>query len=253
MSRTRATKIFGYPDIHIPNQDSIAFAVAKKAHEIFKPDKTVIGGDLADCSPFSRWSPKTFKEGEHGNWLETIAEVNEFLNFCEANTKELTYWIPGNHDMWPERWAVGHGATGYSIYSSISLKLNTVKHRNTVVWVDDGYLDLHDKLVVVHGWSTCMHAARKHLELAKTKSIIFNHTHRRQMDTIPDPWDGTPYEGLSAGCLCTRQPIWRHDGSPSKWSHGFWVAYIGKTSFTIYPIPIWGNKAILPNGKIVKV
>lgn len=66
--------------------------------------------------------------------------------------------------------------------------------------------------------------------------------------------DGKMVGAWSAGCLCARTPIYAHGGAPTEWSHGFWVAYIGRDSFTVYTVPIFDKGyAVLPDGKEVKV
>jgi len=112
---------------------------------------------------------------------------------------------------------------------------------------------LHPKLICVHGWCATKFAAGWHREKSPFQSVIFNHTHRRQSDTLTYPMSDMPTEAMSAGCLCNRIPMYGHTGSPTGWTHGFWVAYIGKHDFTMYPVKINKGRAILPSGKEVKI
>ena len=73
------------------------------------------------------------------------------------------------------------------------------------------------------------------------------------MDTRADPWTGDPVEAMNAGCLCKKSPLYRHDGSPTQWAHGFWIAFIGRRSFTIYPILINKGRAVMPDGKEIRL
>jgi len=247
-----AIKVFGYTDIHIPNQDNEALQIAMAGQRFFKPDITIVGNDLIDCTPYTRWADSTIREALAKDWYKTeIKPANKFLDYVQKYTKK-TIFLPGNHDKWIERWAARSGKTGLAIYSLISLRHNLLKNRINIEYVDD-FVNLHKNLIVIHGWTCCKHAAYKHIELSKTKSIIFNHTHRRQSITVQDPWSGLPIEAICAGCLCKKKPMYKHDGSPTEWTHGFWIAYIGKFSFTIYPIIIHNSRAIMPDGKEIKL
>jgi hypothetical protein len=247
----RAIRVFGYTDIHFPNEDKEALQVAMAGQRFFKPDITIVGNDLIDCTPYTGWADSSLTEALAKDWRNTeLRPANKFLNAVQKHTKK-TIFLPGNHDKWVERWAARAGKIGLAIHDIISIKTNLCKGRKNFEYKDS--VNLHRYLSVVHGWSYCKHAAYKHVELSKTKSIIFHHTHRRQMITTRDPWYGRPIEAISAGCLCEQVPMYRHDGAPTEWTHGFWVAFIGKRSFTIYPILIHEARAIMPDGKEIKL
>ena len=112
---------------------------------------------------------------------------------------------------------------------------------------------LHPKLICVHGWAATKYAAGWHREKSPLQSVIFNHTHRMQSDTLTYPTSDAPTTAMSAGCLCNRVPMYGITGSPTGWTHGFWVAYVGADSFTIYSVIINRGRAILPCGREVKI
>jgi hypothetical protein len=247
-------RVMGFPDPHIPCHDKEAMGVALRAQEYFKPDVTIIGNDFVECTPFTRFPFNKLSETEAKDFKTgTINPANKIIDQIQSNTK-LTIFQMGNHDAWVERWAARGGGTEKSIYNLVSLEHHLSADRANFIWMKEYGMPikLHKDLNCIHGWSYCRHAAGKHVALSKTKSVIFHHTHRRQVDTIGDYWDGNAVEALSAGCLCKRKPMYRHDKAPTEWVHGFWVAYIGKESYTAYPVLINKGRAVLPDGKEIK-
>jgi hypothetical protein len=248
-------KVFGFTDMHIPNHDLLATEVAMRAHEAFQPDVTIIGNDFVECTPFTQHPFNKLKEAQAKDFkASTIEPAKAIIDRIQDNTK-LTVFQQGNHDAWIERWAARGGVKNQSIYSLVSLEEHFAKDRARFIWMPDYGMPvkLHDKLNCVHGWSYCRHAAGKHLDLTKTKSLVFHHTHRMQLDAAGDYWNGDSIQTMSAGCLCQRKPMYKHDKSPTQWVHGFWVAYIGKDSFTMYPVLIDKGQAVLPCGTEIKV
>jgi hypothetical protein len=243
------------PDPHIPDHDKLAMEVALRAQEKFQPDVTIIGNDFVQCTPFQQHKVNKLRESHAKDFHEhTIKPANKIIDRIQDNTM-LTVFQQGNHDAWIERWAARGDSTEKSIYSMVSLKTHLAKDRARFIWMPEYGMSIkiHENLYCVHGWSYCRHAAGKHLEKSKTKSIIFNHTHRIQLDTTGDPWDEGSIQAISAGCLCKKKAAYRHDNAPSDWAHGFWVAYIGKESFTMYPVLIDKGQAVLPCGTEIKV
>lgn len=252
-------KVFGYTDIHWRIRNEKALEVAMKAQAEFRPDVTVIGGDLLDCEPFTRWPPNR-PEDPIVDWVTTeLRPASSFLDKVQSRTKHCTVMLEGNHDAWVERWAA-NSKTGKSVYSAVSPRMNLCQGRSKfryVRWKTDGnalssYFPLGGGTMAVHGWTQCKHAAAEHARLAKCRSVIFHHTHRMQMEVWRNPWTGEPLTAVSAGCLCNLQPVYAHGGSPTDWVHGFWVAYISKAGSAIYPVQIVKGKAVLPEGKEIR-
>jgi len=246
---------FGFPDMHIPDNDPKATEIALKAHAYFKPDVTIIGNDFVQCTPFQRHSVDNMKDSSRfaeDFESSTIRPANKIIDIIQDNTK-LTVFQQGNHDEWIERWAAGGGGTEKSVYKMVSLEYNLALRRADFVWMPEygTAVKLHKDRMCVHGWYYNIHAAGKHLQKSKTKNVIFNHTHRMQTDTGADNWTGKPYQAISAGCLCHRKPVYGI-GTPTEWVHGFWVCHVGRLSSTCYAVLIDGDRAIMPDGKEIK-
>ena len=248
-------RVFGFPDPHIPDNDPLATEVALRAHEAFHPDITIIGNDFVQCTPFQQHKVNKLRESHAQDFKrDTIDPANKIIDRIQDST-QLTVFQQGNHDAWIERWAARGASTEKSVYSLISLETHFAKDRARFIWMPEygQNIKIHEDLYCVHGWSYCKNAAGKHLDLTKTKSIIFHHTHRMQMDVGGDYWDDDSIQSMSAGCLCSKKPMYKHGKEPTAWSHGFWVAYVGKNSFTVYPVLIKKGQAVLPCGTEIKV
>lgn len=255
----QATRVFGYTDIHFPDHDPVALAVAEKAQRSFAPDITVIGGDLLNCTPFTRFADRKMTKPYNFDEQELVP-ANKFLDRVQAHTKQQTVFLEGNHDEWLERWCSNSGKAAASLHDMVSVKRHLSAGRTNFRYIPytvesgrrQGVLHLHSRLSVVHGWTACKHAASKHLDLARSRSIIYHHTHRIQSHVARDPWSGRVIEAFSAGCLCKLQPLYAHGGSPTEWAHGFWIAYIGKSSYTAYTVKIERGICILPDGTEIR-
>lgn len=256
-----ATRIFGYTDIHWEDRDERALALAQKAHLYFKPDITVIGGDLLNCDPFSRHPRAKTEEVTH-DWNESeLKPANRFLDWVQRHTTRETVFLEGNHEERIERFLANNGVAGQALGGVISARRLLGAGRDRFRWVPftelkmgrQGAFTPHHSLSIVHGWCASKHAAHRHLELSRTRSVIFHHTHRIQHELSRDPWSGQIIEAFSAGCLCKLQPIYAHNGSPTQWAHGFWVAYVGQSGYTAYPIPISRGSAVMPDGKEIRL
>jgi predicted phosphodiesterase len=263
---------FILPDIHFPDHDETALAVALEAHRILQPDYSLFLGDVLDCGLFSSHAKKTIAESQGYDFKEKeIDPCNDMLDNVQSNTKQFTYFLEGNHEQRIERWAVNNGKVGESIYKLISpshtlwkepkrtkfkmipYEVSTGNRMGHVEIVKPTNKMRTGGLVAVHGWSFAKHAARVHLEKSRSRSIVYGHTHRMQLDVSRDPWTGKPIKAMSPGTLSKLQPIYAHGGSPSEWSAGFCLVYVGQESWTEYLVNIVNGGAVLPDGREIKL
>jgi predicted phosphodiesterase len=263
------------PDIHFPDHEPQALEIVKKVASTLKPTNTLLLGDVLDCGIFSKHDMKAVRELADYDYQQLeVDPCNQFLDFIQDHTQQMTHFLEGNHEQRIERWAVDAGRVGQEIYKLIAPK-ETVGKRNGsyrkkfnmvpydvstgnrmgfVQIVQDSPKMDTGGLVAVHGWSWAKSAARVHLEKSRSQSIVFGHTHRAQMEASRDPWTGKTIIAFNPGTLSKLQPLYQTGGNPSEWSHGFALVYVGATSWTQYIIPI--NKkgsCVLPDGREVKV
>lgn len=260
---SKAIRVFGYTDIHWSDRDEQAMAVAMAAQRRFRPDITVIGGDLLNCDSFKRHARRKIDEDHEYDYINSeLKPARRFLDAVQKHTTQRLIMLEGNHDAWFERWIVNtDGAHGLrSLLPRRFLSCNAKgDKRKCWTYVSFGpekperecaYRLRHD-LIVTHGWCAPKYAARHHLDRARDISVIFHHTHRFDRCVVP-LFRGGIIEAFSAGCLCKRKPMYAHNGAPTDWVHGFWVAFLGKQSYTAYPVTIKKGSAVLPDGTEVK-
>lgn len=258
------------PDIHFPDHDEEALEVVRTAVSLLKPDHCLLLGDVLDCAVFSSYPNKTFLSEHKESYAKSEVEpALEFLTFLNKHSKSNIHYLEGNHEARIERWAVGAGLLGKALFDSISpqaiftKEIKDIKYTPYEIITDKrmGYVQIAQPsaqmrtggLVAVHGWSWAKHAARVHLEKSRSQSIVYGHTHRMALDSSRDPWSGNPILAFSPGTLSKLQPLYATGGSPSEWSHGFALVYVGKTSWTQYLIPITKGCCVLPDGREIKL
>jgi len=258
MSRA-AKKIFIFPDIHWSERDEQALQTAIQAHTLFKPHITIFLGDLLNCNRFSRHPKSRICEDSKYDFLTSeLNPVKKFLTAIQANTKEHTYLLEGNHDAWFERWIANNPNVGKAFRSLIPSESLT-KDRDNFTYIpysstnsQSCCLKLEPGLLFAHGWNCTKYSAQRHLEQASPHSIIFGHTHRadKRRNTT---FEGKKVESMSVGCLCQTVPIYAHSGVPTDWVHGVGVVYLGRHSFTMFDVPIVKGSCVMPNGKEVQL
>lgn len=246
------------PDLHVPAFDPGALGAVLLAHEALKPKETVILGDWLDCETWSSHPPKSLAEDRAKSFHKSeIQPVNRILDRFELNS-ERTIYLAGNHEDRVERKLVELGSLGKSISDLCSPKTLLAEDRSQKLRYIDytreptapmPHYKIAEDLIAVHGWSFARHAAAKHLEIAKSWSVLFGHCHRQQAHVSRDPISGRVLRASSPGCLSLLQPLYLQH-NPSEWSHGFELVWVSndKKSWTSYTVMIRDGVCVLPGG-----
>lgn len=219
-----------------------------------KPDISINLGDCLDCEVFGRHPSSGIQEKTYTYETDEVEPLQKLLDTIQKYSKKTVY-IEGNHEHRISRWCSDNGRIGKIVWDKLAPEKVLTKGRKAFEWIPygkDSYYKVTNDLVAIHGWSFCKAAAAKHLELSRTKSVIFGHTHRAQTEQARDRWTEKPLMAMSGGCLCDLQPIYLTTGSPTAWVHGFVVGYIGRSGFQMYPVQIVGNQLVMPDGKKIK-
>jgi predicted phosphodiesterase len=247
------------PDTHFPNENKEAVAIVKRAIAALRPSRTVFLGDLIDCGAFSAHTAKSIKELRQSNFFEEeIKPANQFIDIAQKYTKGDTIFVEGNHEWRVERFCIDHGFGAQAIYEAISPQYQLSKGRSDFRYIpyiqnaDPGfsYYEITKNLIAVHGWSFAAAAARVHLQKARSRSVVFGHTHRQQSEASRDPFTKERVVAFSVGCLSEIQPVYMH--APNDWILGFGLVYISKSNprdWTEYSLTIQNGRVILPDGK----
>ena len=240
------------PDLHFPEHDPKALAVALAAARAIKPDRTVVLGDFLDCAQFSGHPPKCIEEARTTSWADDLAGAGSVLDKLLACTKGELAFVEGNHEKRISKWAANsvagravHDLVAPSVVFGRKKRLRYIKHGPRA------HYKVAPNLLAVHGWSVGAGALRKHLQLSKSYSVVFGHVHRCGLETDRD-LDDRVIEAWSPGFLAKHQPYWL-ESNPSGWTQGVGLVYVNGQRHQSFPIPIDGYQCVLPSGKLIRL
>jgi predicted phosphodiesterase len=205
-------------DFHIPNHRIEPIeAMIKYANEN-GIKKIILGGDVLDNTPFTRWMREPLKTGDVKRWFDMAIE---FLKYIKSNFDEVI-WIEGNHDFWYKRYLMQKatelfGDSYYDLESRLQLNEIGVKFIPQNYLVKAGKLNIHHGHITFRGGGSYANAAR--MLYMKTKSnMICAHVHVESSHTEPDINDEI-CTTFTVGCMCTLRPEYQPFGGKS--CHGF--------------------------------
>ena len=214
----------------------------------FKPDITILGGDVVDLPEISRFTERKKITRERLRLNHTFELTNQILDRVDKLTQEEVVYEKGNHEGWLDSWIDENPA----LEGLISLEQNLcLKERGyQVIPENKAYKLGHARFI--HGWYFTLHHCKKTVN-EMGDNVFYGHTHDVQVHTKAN-YEQKPIMGQSMGCLCDLDPTWRK-GRPNRWVHGFGIFYFSSDgAFTPYnPIIIngkfwWNGKLYTPNG-----
>ena len=98
------------------------------------------------------------------------------------------------------------------------------------------------KMFYVHELGAGKNAARE-AAIKTAGNVTYFHAHREDEATVVFPGVGI-VKAFCPGCLCDRQPMWRHS-DPTSWSHGYAVDIIASSgNFQRIHVPIWDGESL---------
>lgn len=215
-------RVLWISDIHFPNHDVLALSTALDYGLDKDANCIIIGGDLLDNAPFTRFQvPPSAKFAR-----EIFDQTVEFLAALRMNfPKAHILYMQGNHDRWYEDWLMSKCAEvfddpHYQLEARLQLdRFNISYHKENVI-VKAGKLPMLHGHTIVRGVFAPVNSARG----AYTKSnhnLLIGHTHQVSVHSAKDLM-GRPTKTWSTGCLCTLNPD--YDPHNIRHTHGF--AYI---------------------------
>ena len=249
VSKTHQTSLH-WSDIHFPFHDPRAVNILYQIAEDLQPDTLVCHGDAADMWQLSNHRPplETKLKADQIDVQETLVMVSEHLaRMVELTNPRWKIFMMGNHeDRWNRLLGGIQQDQRYSQLLKIP-KISEVLNLDYLLglteqgWQFNDYLEgdrttLHDRLLVIHGYSSTIWASRAHLQSYGT-NVMFGHSHRIQNFTKTD-LNGS-VSGWNIGCLCDLRPHWRQRPN---WQQGFavvnWSKIDGKWLFQVEQIRI---------------
>jgi hypothetical protein len=212
-------RILWISDIHIPNHDEQALTTALEYGLDNKANCIVIGGDLIDNAPFTRFRTPPDKKKAR----EYFDMTTDFLASLRKNfPKALIIYMEGNHGKWYSDWLMDHCAVvfddpHYQLETRLKLDSFNIQFLRENVIVKAGKLPMLHGHTVVRGVFAPVNSARG-AYLKTGHSIIIGHTHQVSEHSAKDLM-GRKIKVWSTGCLCTLQPD--YDPHNIRHSHGF--------------------------------
>lgn len=212
-------KVLWISDIHIPNHDEQALVTALEYGKNNKANCIVIGGDLLDNAPFTRFrTPPNKKRAK-----EYFDIATDFLQALRTNFPDaLIIYMEGNHDRWYVDWLIDHCAIvfddpHYQLETRLGLADLGIEYLKENVIVKAGKLPMLHGHTIVRGVFAPVNAARGAYIRSK-HNLLIGHTHQVSMHSEKD-LTGKATKTWSTGCLCTLSPD--YDPHNTKHSHGF--------------------------------
>ena len=100
---SRCTEILWLSDIHIPNHDVDALTIALNYGIENKVNTVILGGDLLDNTPFSRFDHKPTSNDARQYFEDAI----RFLASLRKHFRDADiFFMEGNHDAWYKKWLI---------------------------------------------------------------------------------------------------------------------------------------------------
>ncbi len=237
------------PDIHaqVTSKDEGRVSSAARAAlnflDEFKPDVTIVLGDLLDVSQLSTYSKKKPRQIEGLRLDNDYALGNQILNRIDKATKGERVFLVGNHEERVEGYLDEFPYVGERL---LSVKENLHLDERGWKFLKEGELLKIGHAYFIHGWYYNVYHARKHVA-EMGNNIFYGHTHDVQSFSKPNP-DTMPIISQSLGCLCDLNPSWLRN-KPSRWVNAFGVFYFLKNGDFTHYVPIIVNGGFWWNGK----
>lgn len=246
------------PDVHAAVMDRPAVIACIQEIKRLDPDEVVIMGDLLECGGFlANHMTLGYVSQTEVTYQQDVTEATWFLDqLAKAAPKARVHYLEGNHEDRVERWCVDqtqrHERDSEFLRKLVSPEfLLNLAERGIAYYrrserhhefEEPGMIKL-GKVLFVHELSGAKNAAMNSLQQVAA-NVNFAHTHREDSASLVMTGVGL-VKAWNAGCLCRRQPLWRHS-NPTNWSHGFAVEFVNKSGeFLHVNVPIWKGKSLM--------
>ena len=230
----------------VPLHDGGAIKIATQFIKDFKPDHTILGGDMLDCGCVSHHNHGKPGATEGMKLLQDAKLCRDTLiKPVEAHTKKTLTYITGNHEAWLEDLEIQVPALEgmFSVEKVLGLGSK---------WkvIPQGQSHKLGKLMFLHGDQVKggQYPAKWAVE-AYERNVRFGHFHCFQAFSKTSALEDNTKTGMVIPCLCKKGPLYG-GGAPNKWSQGFLWGYIHDDgSYSDYVSLISKGKATI-NGKV---
>ena len=251
-SKTKASPNYNLPieydnilwlsDIHIPNHNEEAVQLAINYGVENKVNCVILGGDLIDNYPFTRFD----KKPDRGEAKGMFQDVADFLLMLRDTFKEAKIiWLEGNHDKWYQKWLMKNAPVVWDDpYYSLQERLRLDDY--DIEYLEEKRILKIDHLHALHGHTLIrgvfnpVNPARGAFVKAKASCII-GHCHQSSKHT-ESTLRGKIISCFSTGALCDLHP----DYDPHNTKHNLGVAHIKRANgnFHVRNLEIYNNQIL---------
>jgi hypothetical protein len=241
------------PDAHIPDHDQVAWPLALRAIEVFRPHTLVVLGDLGD---FASVSSHGHSPSKTERLLADFDAVNEQLDIVDAMAARVgvtrKVFATGNHCARIARYIAERCP---ELHGTLSLErnLNLVGRGWEVVPYKS-----HATIGRLHVTHDCGHSGSTAAARSRDTygaDVAVGHCHAANI-SYRGSATGESRVGMSAGFLADRAKItYMHSVDVMRnWQHGFGVAYVERATGIphVHFIPIQSNGTAIVEGRIVR-
>lgn len=239
-------RVLVLPDIHLEeDMDLSVVNLALRFGAWFKPDQTIVLGDLINFDYISHWVEKDLIRQEGKRLKTDFILGNRILDRIDKFTKGKKIFLIGNHDDRLVKWIGQHPCIEGLI--NLTHNLHLIERGYKVYPQGKVYKIGH--ACFVHGWYWNIYHAAKHVT-QMGDNIFYGHVHDIQSYTKPN-YEQQPNIGQSLGCLCSLNPEYRKN-RPNSWVNAFGVFYFFADGQFNHYIPIIINGRFNFAGKVFK-
>lgn len=226
-----------WSDMHIPDHNRGAIALALNLLKLSQPDILIHGGDMFDFDALS-----TFAHSRRRRFRDAIMEVSgiwqnvtDHVHRLSPKTRQVAF--RGNHDSRIDRWN-DMAASPFADTTEENF-VEMIRNNGKVWWLGQLQETHMDTLFVQHGKKVGENAAKA---AAKDQgwgtSLIQGHNHRPAMyiSRLNDQRDMSNYRVImsaSAGALCNIPAHYQMDTRQTAWLHSIVMAHINVIEGTV--------------------
>lgn len=248
------------PDVHGMVMDRDAVDAFFRDLKTLDPDEVVIMGDLLECGGFlaAHHTLGYVSQTEYSYQQDVTAAIWFLDELAKAAPRARVHYLEGNHEDRVERWVVDqtmrHTRDAEFLRGLLSPEflLNLAARGIAYYRRGERYHGLEEpgmiklgKILFVHELNGGKHAAASSVAQVAA-NVNFAHTHREDTSSLVLTGVGL-VKAWNAGCLCQRQPLWRHS-NPTNWSHGYGIEFVSKSEeFLHVNVPIWKGRSLMGN------
>ncbi len=213
-------RVLFIPDTHRPYHDKAAWALMLRAARVFRPDKIVVLGDLADFYSVSSFDKHPKKATDLKDEADDVNAALDELDALDASTK---IFIKGNHEDRLERYLCKAAPALIGCVSVNELFRFAERGWQVVEYKRSTRLG---KLRLTHDTGTAGINAHRQSMDAFQASVIIGHTHRMEV-SYKGCADGSPTVGAMFGWLGDFEQIDYMQAVKARrdWVHGFGIGY----------------------------